>query len=50
MSADEKREGRELERYREGFADALIWVLERFNLDSEDEDALNEALESGPWE
>lgn len=36
--------------YWAGFNDALAWVLERFNLDFEDEMELNDAIENGPWE
>lgn len=40
----------ELDAYREGFTDGLRWVLERFNLDTEDGEALCAAIEGGPWE
>jgi hypothetical protein len=36
---------REEERIR-----TLEWVRDRFNLDTEDVDALNEAIEKGLWE
>lgn len=40
----------ELAVYREGFADALLWVLNTFNLDMEDEDELNRVLDGGDCE
>lgn len=40
----------ELASYREGFGDALRWVLEAFNLDTEDEDELKRVLEGGECE
>lgn len=36
--------------YRAGFADALRWMLEVFNLDFEDEMELNRVLEGGDCE
>lgn len=36
--------------YRDGFNGGLRWVRERFNLDIEDVDALNAAIETGAWE